>query len=476
MEFTFSVLLHFMSELKNENVSDSVICNSLFDVLVPDEVHTISPKTTSRYKTEGKPLDEKYIESVKRTPFGLLHERVKEKLLCHLNPRLFREFIAATRKIISSVSFPGSTCIGEFDVYSILNNNHVCFSSYLTWLIVFSIQFFSNRKEDGINYELSEMAEEALSIILTEENQIHGAPIGDIKLTLNPDRFNRTFIEHKHCRTAVNPESSMRFFSTESSFICYDYRELEKYIQGIIHKYVRSRAELDLIDDEDLASIIYDAMKEVRKAGGENTHFRQILVFACLESVLNAPKIMSAFEQKKYYGDDNIGWEGMHILNLPDEAYGSQYQIVFGLSSLNSDLKTAVDKAIDNIALYSRTDDQRFIAKLDRKVLRLPYNDRTRNEIHEIFGDVRHRSNNRKKAYAVVILYTLQGDEDEISDMGFSDYEKKRIQKDIDEIIPYIKKRIQEKGYIAKMPLHFYFLPFNNVEKDSITIMKNILE
>lgn len=476
MEFTFSVLLNFLSKIKNSNTEDFVICNSIFDVLVPEEDHKEIPEVTSRYKTEGKKLDGRYIKSVKETDFELLHHRVKKKLMCHLDPRLFREFIAATREVISSAGFPNGTSIGELDVYSILNDSHVCFSSYLTWLIVFSIKYFANRKEDKINYDLLRLTEEAQSIVLIDENSVHGASIDTIKLTLNPERFHKVFTEHKHGKDPVNSESSMRFFSTDSTLYCFEYYRLEKYIKGIIHKYVYSRAELGVDDEEELAEIVNDAMKEIRKDEGENARLDEILVFAFLECVLNAPKIMSAFEQQKYYGNENMARGGMHILYLPDEEKGSQHQIVFGLSSMHKDLKTAVNKAIDKIGRFSRDDDQRFTAKLDRRALKLPYDDNARRFFNEIFGDVRHRDNKRKKAYAVVIGYTLQKDEDEQSDQDFMDYARKRIQKDIDEIIPYIKENIQDKGRIANMPLHFYFLPFNDVDEDSITIMRNVLE
>ena len=130
----------------------------------------------------------------------------------------------------------------------------------------------------------------------------------------------------------------------------FTYAGLKKYLNTNIGRYVYSRAEMERYKAEgDLESVGMDAAQYIREHSTGN-ELADMLLYAFLEEVLKAPKLLSSIELGA-----STNCAGIHLHSIGQDT--SEYQMVYGSSQMEGDLKSAIDAAFD--AVKSKADYRR---------------------------------------------------------------------------------------------------------------------
>lgn len=169
--------------------------------------------------------------------------------------------------------------------------------------------------------------------------------------TIKGSDFDNIFTEviHSESLGLINPEQ-LRLFHLNVMNNEFVSDDLQAFIRKNVGRYVFSRAKLEQFKiNDDLESIGLEAMAVMQKngrPGQQNTgnSLGEILLYAFLEQILDAPKIMSKVELFSTTNTQSSKCDGIHLLSLG--GYGQPYyQLVFGSSSVVGDMRDAIDQA-----------------------------------------------------------------------------------------------------------------------------------
>lgn len=239
-----------------------------------------------------------------------------------------------------------------------------------------------------------------------------------------------------------------------------------------------SRAKLEQFKiNDDLESIGLEAMAVMQKngrPGQQNTgnSLGEILLYAFLEQILDAPKIMSKVELFSTTNIQSSKCDGIHLLSLG--GYGQPYyQLVFGSSSVVGDMRDAIDQAFDAIMDIEQTNKNR-LQLLEPSSLDRDFDPETARQIKEVVFPKKGSSVVRDTAYGVFIGYTLGLNPASYSTMQYQNALNHKMNTDIKNHAAYIARQINSRG-LGTHSFYFYILPLNDADKDKSDIMEKAM-
>ena len=112
--------------------------------------------------------------------------------------------------------------------------------------------------------------------------------------------------------------------------------------------YVLSRVDLAKVNSlpvQKMGSVFEDVKSRFQTANGTNAEGGEILLYALLEAVLSAPKLLSKMELKTSNQMPVFGADGVHLLKVKDGAY----QLIFGEAKMYGSLKDALKSAFQSM-------------------------------------------------------------------------------------------------------------------------------
>ena len=139
--------------------------------------------------------------------------------------------------------------------------------------------------------------------------------------TIKGSDFDNIFTEviHSESLGLINPEQ-LRLFHLNVMNNEFVSDDLQAFIRKNVGRYVFSRAKLEQFKiNDDLESIGLEAMAVMQKngrPGQQNTgnSLGEILLYAFLEQILDAPKIMSKVELFSTTNTQSSKCDGIHLL------------------------------------------------------------------------------------------------------------------------------------------------------------------
>lgn len=181
--------------------------------------------------------------------------------------------------------------------------------------------------------------------------------------TIRGSDFDNIFTEVSHTEKLglINPEQ-LRLFHLNVMNNRFMSDDLQSFIRKNIGRYVFSRAKLEQFrTNGDLESIGLEAMTIMANNGvpgqkATGNALGEILLYAFLEQILDAPKIMSKVELVTTTNTHSSKCDGIHLLSL-DGYVRPYYQLVFGSSSVVDDIKDAIDQVFDAIVDIEQTNN-----------------------------------------------------------------------------------------------------------------------
>lgn len=155
-------------------------------------------------------------------------------------------------------------------------------------------------------------------------------------------------VQHQHSMGLLNGED-LRLFHLNVRNNQFSYTDLEGFLSRNIGQYVFSRAKIaEYITDNNQFSVGLDARQTLaRTLTPDNNVLGEILLWAFLEQVLEAPKVMSKIELTQIGGLAQSQADAIHL--RVDGTGQSSTNIVFGTSNIVSNLRDAIDTAFDRV-------------------------------------------------------------------------------------------------------------------------------
>lgn len=298
--------------------------------------------------------------------------------------------------------------------------------------------------------------------------------------TIKGSDFDNIFTEVSHSEKLglINPEQ-LRLFHLNVMNNRFVSDDLQSFIRKNVGRYVFSRAKLEQFRTSgDLESIGLEAMTIMANNGNpgqKNTGnaLGEILLYAFLEQILDAPKIMSKVELVTTANQHSSKCDGIHLLSLAGYAQ-PYYQLVFGSSSVVGDIKDAIDQAFDAIEDIEKNNSNR-LQLLEPSSLDLDFDKETAQQIKNIVIPQKGSNIIMESAYGVFLGYTLGLNPNAYPSIQYHQVLNAKMDTDIKNHAAYIAQQINRRN-LGTHSFYFYILPLNNADQDKTEIMQRVMK
>lgn len=302
--------------------------------------------------------------------------------------------------------------------------------------------------------------------------------MGSSLKTINDKKFNDIFLEIQHSEGLnISGNEELRLFRLKE-IIDNDFSKeaLSKFVSRNIGHYVFSRSKIkEYYEEEDEIAAGQEALDLMWSSGdanqkGTGNELGEVLIYAFLESVLDAPKIYSKVELKKTVRVESSMCDSMHLKVLPQNGPSLDYEMVFGSSSVVGDLGLAIDAAFEQVKQIKghSTGEIRIV---DQTVFDLPEDDPIVVQIQSIITPKPGVQVNRNSAYGIFLGYTLGLDK---TRPDYRDAVDKKVVADIKRNIQTLRDKINQLG-LSHRSFYVYILPFDDAENDKESVMKKVM-
>lgn len=352
--------------------------------------------------------------------------------------------------------------------------------SFLTDIFIYTTTVIENKKGKGTIDQITEdyvhsfdTASESIQIV--DEDIIE---MEELSCMLDDAEFRDIFKEVSHPATlALKNKSGISLYYLDIADSEFDYNALNDYLFDCMGMYVFSRATIKEFEDKNKTrSIGARALRLMQSNGqpgekGTGNELGEMLLFPFMECGLHAPKLMSKVEINATNNGTSSYSDSVHLLKRQVNGTTS-YQLVYGTSCIDNDIKSGIDRAFDILVKIKqgKKNERRMV---DRTLFNHSFDTETNNWLSQILIPDGSGNSNFDMAFGVFIGYSLNIDCDDND--AYRQAAVKKMQEDIVAAAPYIAQRAAE----LKLGMHshyFYFLPFNDAENDKERIMEELLK
>ena len=475
MNFCFGVMVSVLMNYSYDGVEDNKVVNCLLEALGIKDMDSDNSSNLKRCRTNFSN------ESTEKARRICLEKRINdvgnslaESLPIFVNTEnkngeIIKSFLEIIKK---SENVENNIC--GFTKESILRQQNYEIFHFLAILLLYAVGYTKNREgKDSLSILDDSFFRgiEALSMNINVGSHISGTD-NVLSFTLDENSFYSVFSEID-LPCGLIDKGDVRFFCLSMNNGCFDYTGLCSYLDKIIGSYVFDRINISGFGKND-SSLGVKAMRVFRKAekirlsdcnsvGLASSQMGDLILYAFLENVLKAPKVMSLVEfQKK--NDSGVPSHGTHLLRLPN----GKYQLVVAVSAMCKALLEGMDRAIDEIQYVKQhfTEYRRIASPCS---LRGMVDSQTMESINYSFSltDIR-KSKNLSNSFGVFIGFDAPED---LNDENYKDTLKEIVM----DLIPSIRMKLDEND-LKRLPIYIYLLPFNDAIPDEQSIMENFME
>ena len=478
MVISFGVVLKILNQISLQSVKNYELCDSICRVFEPLMTSPIDSPKYDKIVACKNDFPEEAAIAARTIDVSVVQERIHKSLINLIDKAMVNESVLAIRDILSKTDIPLSSVINTQTEESLLNEKTVVFERFLADILTYVANqknVIDKETQDYLaKHPVQSYKSDHDSICVLLPNAISGSPV-TLESSLKPDKFNATFTEFPNYEPVSLPNNShIRLFYLNLRDFGFDYSELVLYLKGIVCQYVNDRSSINnrTTDFESHNLLVAESFTALRKAGFDADGLKELLIYAFLECVLKAPKIMSRHEVLKYHREDAPLCAGIHLLHLPSEQLGQRFQLVYGSACTANTLEETVSEAIENLSgLRKHLARERML--LNPNSLGVPYSD----ELKVFFKSILYGNNQAKTAFGVFLGYSISIQrEDFESAQEYEDTVKAQMEHDIKDVIPKLTERLKENDLVRGCPFYVYLLPFNDVMEDSSQIVKEMLE
>lgn len=340
-------------------------------------------------------------------------------------------------------------------------------SEVLAYLFLISVKAENKWGKDSVKFinkaYLDDIGAEAVNITFDGRATV-SEPV--LSKTLKNKYFDNAFISVSTGKLHIKGRNHIKIYRYRIESNRFDYIWLKKLLSVNMGRYVFNRKEIEnYLRDEDIEGLGVEASRYARTHSTGND-LGEMLIYAFLEEVLDAPKLLSAIEMNSEHR-----CAGIHFLTIPgtDEVF----ELVYGTSDIQGDLNSAVDRAFDAIKDLE-INRLHGIELINNAEFKKSVDIKTAHMIKRIVIPEDGDDSSVGTAYGIFLGYTLGLDPENYRQDEF----KKAVVEQIEQDINVALVRVQEK--IAELKLGYksfyvYVIPFNNADYDKNAIMRDLV-
>lgn len=342
-------------------------------------------------------------------------------------------------------------------------------SDLMADFFIFAVSGITNKfgkgNVEGIdNSYIQGLRTTALKLKLIPRNTVG---VSSLASTLNAKHFYSVFTKVAEASIGIKGREELKIYTLNVEDNEFTYDGLKKLLNANIGRYVFSRLVMERYrKNDDLESVGVEAAQYIREHATGN-ELGDMLVYAFLEEVLHAPKLMSAIE----LGNSGKTASGIHLYSIPGSI--NTFQLVYGASKINGGLITAIDNAFDSVCdiKNNRITGNELVnsAAFNRSI-----DSTLADQVREIVIPTKAHHNQVGTAYGMFIGYSIDLNPEDYTPEEFPDVLFKKLEDDINSNASYICNKINSLK-LGNHSFYIYILPFNDADADSAMIIDKLV-
>ena len=475
--FCYGILLHVLNLCSPRKTTQKFLCGTMFLSVNPSYDIRDDDGTVGHLKSCSAEVSPNVTDFIDSADVNRIRTCFETQIIPKLRPDEISTAVAALAYIVANAeNIESDIRIGTISTLTkadYANITNVEPAEFLTDLFIFSVKAIPNKKGETFYRAIEKRAQfnqlpfEASRIVLKQPEKDTALVL---PLTIRKKNFDKAFELVSETTLGLANENEIRIFRLKSEDYDFSDARLKKFITDNIGRYVYSRAQIERFnqDEDDRENIGIEAAQYWREHLSGN-EFGEFMVYSFLEIILDAPKLFSRLEMTTDLGVA----DGIH---LKRNKGGFEYQLVYGASDVQGDLKGAVNAAIRRVKEIK-----------DKKPS--PYQIVNNANFHQSVPDTQAASAIRKivfpskkdieppaTAFGIFLGYTLKMDDNDYK-LPLKEYKERmarRLEEKIIACVPYIKKELTGLR-LHTHSFYVYVLPLNNADDDKCSIIRKVI-
>lgn len=477
----FGVLLKTMTLCTPHSVKNKRLCEVVLASVNDAYAHTIDDTAVSNLLRCKRNLSADITDAAIKADTKDVQAYIQANVLPLFDMNKANQFVLAIRDILTSdTTIDATTLIGKesgYEKQNILTAYNFDFAGLLANVFLYTAVHIKNTEGDSC---IGEIADDYIDSFSDRKNEVSlcMSPINtatSIPKTIKGKNFNNIFTEIPHTGSLglLNP-NQLRIFHLDVMNNEFHFSALKNFLLNNIGRYVFSRAQMEQFKTDDEIENI--GLHAVRLMSADNSgtgdELGEVLLYALLEQVLGAPKILSKIELEKSSNQFSSKSDGVHLLSL-DDSGTPYYQFVFGASSIIGDIKGAFDKAVISIENVKQ-ESENEMQLIEGTVFNNVFDKETTEYMKQLLVPSKNKTEAPDMAFGVFLGYSLGLDKTQYSNRDFRSALTDKMAKDIQDCASYIAEEIKKLSLDA-YSFYFYVIPFNDAIEDKKNIMNDLL-
>ena len=262
----------------------------------------------------------------------------------------------------------------------------------------------------------------------------------------------------------LGSKNKLNFFILRISNNRLTYEKLVDELFDSIISYSLSRKQLDMYKDSQGGKKFIAARNKLRDYNSNDGELGEILLYCLLESHLKAPKIVTKLEIKTAKNDYIKGADGVHLLKLDE----TNFQLLFGESKLDGDLKTGIYNAFTSIMnfLNNRNNKIGFETNLvDSQLVKEAVDDNMYQYLRKILvPNANEDIFNLDNSFGIFLGFNFEIEECKkcLDNAEFRNYFRETTKNIVQDCISSINNQIEKKG-LWGYNFYVYIVPFTDL-------------
>lgn len=472
-KYCYGAFLKVLRLCSPRSTTQKFLCGTMFKAVNPSYDITEDDGAVSHLINCSNNVSPNVTDNIATADVNRILGCFEKEIIPKLFPDRHKHIILALTDILLSDNSIDESCpigvIGLKEKFDYRLETEFVLSEFLTDFFIFSINGISNKS--GAEF-IGEINEEFIEAQGTHVNNItlsnrSSVPLPCLKKTLRARDFNSVFQPVATAQMGLKNREELKIFRLKIEDNQFSYTGLRKLLNTNLGRYVYSRVTMEEYrKNDDLESVGGEAAQYIREHATGN-ELADMLLYAFLEEVLNAPKILSAVE----LNDGENRCSGIHLYTVP--GIKSTYQLVYGTSKIRGNLKGAIDDAFINIReMKSQRMSGTELVNSTSFNRSVDYD--TARQIKMVVVPQRRGQEPPDSAFGIFLGYSLGLDPEEYSPSEFVRVATQKMESDINEQAEYIYSKVRE----LRMGMHsfyIYVLPFNNADVDRTEIIMKLI-
>lgn len=474
----FGIIMKILLKYKSLKSFQKNFCPAIFRALGDSTVTDFDEGRISSIVNGEKPVPGSVISAAKDAKLEDVSHRISTSCMRYIDPNRHKEIIWLILWVLDQdTTIKDSTLIGTHQKVEWKNLHTFEIEEFLAMFLLYAVNNIDNEfGRRGIKLisdkGFPSIKQKDLKRIKVFNYCLAPGEDTELPLSLYDKSFEETFHRVDFTPTglfAANNDLQIFCLDITNGLITYD--ALISFLVDNLGSYVFSRKELQTYKPQ---HIFRNAMKKIKERHTEENlkeDLSGMLVYSFLEGERKAPKLFSLAEIENSKEERLNDVYGMHLMRTRNDGR-LKIKLVINVSCIKNNLEECAATIVDSIeAICHKSISPSWL--LNSNFLNSQYSDE---EIAAIKSIIIPRRGTRDVdlAFGVFIGFSI-GASFDIYREDFREQIYCRIRHMVHSVLSILSERLSSSD-LLRYPIYLYLLPFQQAEKDSITIMHGVLE